>query len=683
MNFLGTIALGYIQEQNKIMQEASAAKSEEAKLSAAFSRDKQLIDYRITKENEQAENTWQRESDKRSDDAFMNWIDGLEDEALAAAYTSDTVMGRLKKITGMEGSLDVFNTANLISETDTKLPVKGSGGEVFKWDLVGELEYGSGGSPYKRAQVLWNSWSQQLSTEEGYNAALDFFQKNETARENMETLVKRNEYNLRMGNLLAQKNVDNPGDIRYIDLTENYGPAARLFDELGFKNVEESTLKAIGDEIIDVADDEEAILFPTRDTSMGGIKGGIFLPVNKTDITTMTDMAKRAGYESAQQMVAGFSYRAGERQDDMSDEDFARQQNAILFKAVKLERLGYGEKLSNMALMSKEDYQNLYNELQTTFGKDKQGMIQALSLLTQTPTDTFTKTVRYRYSGNVNQKSQVIGTGAEFVNRITGLDTDDFNEGFKAQEEAVAYLDRLERLEEDLSEEVGTGWVRTQAKILKTIGIQIQQGARALGTLFSENSDFAATDENTTLRDLQAVIQKVRPGIDLGAISEAEAIRLTLAAKMARAVDPAGRLSNQDFEIQLRRLGEATFTSPESISRAIRLVRKEFDKDIAFKSMLKGVSDDQTKLTPQVARTVQAHITYRTVERNLFGVKGLQGVAQEQKQETEEGTGTVKTTKSSRTLNGSPLYRGDDNKYYLDPEAKQPVPSDQIKNISR
>ena len=499
----------------------------------------------------------------------------------------------------------------------------------------------------------------------------------------METLVKRNEYNLRMGNLLAQKNVDNPGDIRYIDLTENYGPAARLFDELGFKNVEESTLKAIGDEIIDVADDEEAILFPTRDTSMGGIKGGIFLPVNKTDITTMTDMAKRAGYESAQQMVAGFSYRAGERQDDMSDEDFARQQNAILFKAVKLERLGYGEKLSNMALMSKEDYQNLYNELQTTFGKDKQGMIQALSLLTQTPTDTFTKTVRYRYSGNVNQKSQVIGTGAEFVNRITGLDTDDFNEGFKAQEEAVAYLDRLERLEEDLSEEVGTGWVRTQAKILKTIGIQIQQGARALGTLFSENSDFAATDENTTLRDLQAVIQKVRPGIDLGAISEAEAIRLTLAAKMARAVDPAGRLSNQDFEIQLRRLGEATFTSPESISRAIRLVRKEFDKDIAFKSMLKGVSDDQTKLTPQVARTVQAHITYRTVERNLFGVKGLQGVAQEQKQETEEGTSTVKTTKSSRTLNGSPLYRGDDNKYYLDPEAKQPVPSDQIKNISR
>lgn len=683
MNFLGTIALGYIQEQNKIMQEASAAKAEEAKLSAAFSRDKQLIDYRITKENEQAEKTWQRESDKRSDDAFMDWIGGLEDEALAAAYTSPTVMGRLKKITGMEGSLDVFNTANLINETDTKLPVKGSGGEVFKWDLAAELEYGSGGSPYKRAQVLWDSWSQQLGTEEGYNNALNFFQRNELARENMGNLVKKSEYDLRMGNLLAQKNVENPGDIKYIDLTENYGPAARLFDELGFKNVEESTLKAIGDEIIDVADDEEAILFPTRDTSEGGIKGGIFLPINKSDITTMTDMAKRAGYESAQQMVAGFSYRAGERQDDMSDEDFARQQNAILFKAVKLERLGYGEKLSNMALMSKEDYQNLYNELQTTFGDDKQGMIQALSLLTQTPTDTFTKTVKYRYSGNVNQKSQAIGSGAKFVERITGLDIDKFNEGFKAQEEAVAYLDRLELLEKELGEQVGTGWIRDSAKFFKSFNIQIQQGARALGTLFSENSDFTMTDADTSLQDLQAVIEKVRPGVDLAAISEAEAIRLTLAAKMARAIDPAGRLSNQDFEIQLRRLGEYNFSTPQGIAAAIRLVKKEFEKDLAFKSMLKGVSDDLTKITPQVARTVQAHMTYRTIERNLFGVKGFQGVTQEKKQKAEGDTGTVTTKQSSRTLNGSPLYIGSDNRYYLDPEAKQPVPTDQIKNISR
>ena len=76
-------------------------------------------------------------------------------------------------------------------------------------------------------------------------------------------------------------------------------------------------------------------------------------------------------------------------------------------------------------------------------------------------------------------------------------------------------------------------------------------------------------------------------------------------------------------------------------------------------------------------------MTYRTIERNLFGVKGFQGVTQEKKQKAEGDTGTVTTKQSSRTLNGSPLYIGSDNKYYLDPEATQPVPPDQIKNISR
>ena len=41
-------------------------------------------------------------------------------------------------------------------------------------------------------------------------------------------------------------------------------------------------------------------------------------------------------------------------------------------------------------------------------------------------------------------------------------------------------------------------------------------------------------------------------------LSKMDALKLTLAAKMARAVDPSGRLSNQDFEIQLQRLGSTS-----------------------------------------------------------------------------------------------------------------------------
>ena len=257
------------------------------------------------------------------------------------------------------------------------------------------------------------------------------------------------------------------------------------------------------------------------DTSEGGLVGGIFIPVKKTDITHLETMATRTGYESAQQMVAAFNYRAGERPEGMSDQQFASQQNDVLLKAVQLERKGYGDMLANPALMDGADAANFYNDLNKTFKGDKQAMAQAVSLLVKTPEGTFVKTRRYSYSGNVNQKTQAIGTGAEFVEKVTGLKADDFNEGFKAQTEAVDYLDRLIELEDEIGEQVGTGWIRNTAAFFASFGIQIAQGPQAIGALFGANEDFAATAPGTNQADLQAVVKKVIPGIDLNNISEA------------------------------------------------------------------------------------------------------------------------------------------------------------------
>ena len=91
--------------------------------------------------------------------------------------------------------------------------------------------------------------------------------------------------------------------------------------------------------------------------------------------------------------------------------------------------------------------------------------------------------------------------------------------------------------------------------------------------------------------------------------------------------------------------------------------------------------DNQTKLTPQVARTVQAHITYRGIERTLFGAKGFEGVTQEQTADDGAAVVKVTTTTSTRTLDGDALYLGSDNKYYLDAEATQPVPPNRVKEI--
>ena len=56
---------------------------------------------------------------------------------------------------------------------------------------------------------------------------------------------------------------------------------------------------------------------------------------------------------------------------------------------------------------------------------------------------------------------------------------------------------------------------------------------------------------------------------------------ITLAADMARAVDPAGRLSNQDFEMQLKKLGAANFFSSKvSEMISFEVVIADFEKQM-------------------------------------------------------------------------------------------------------
>lgn len=680
-----SLASGFVKELNQIGKEKRASKAKAAADAADYLtfQKQELYKAQLQRGTDAATARREIEQSKRT-----NVADALNQALEDGTITPAGLAAIGKGFTTFDPSyVDLSQSKSAIDAAALEYDVKGDTG-VFTWNLAGEMEYGSGGSPYKRAQVLWDTWEKQLGTEQGYKEALEFFQSDETARANLESLVKKNEFELRVGNITRQKfEKRDITELDFIDLGAQYGNAARLFDELGFKNVEELSLKEIAGQIYDVAEDETALLFPTRDTSEGGQTGGLFIPVKNTDIAHLDAMAARTGYESTQQMVAAFAYRSSERRENETDVEFATRQNSILLKAAKLESQGYGDMLSNPALISEEKAREFYSVLNETFGDDREAAIQAVSMLVATPEGVFSKTRRYRYAGNVNQKTVALQTGTAFVKDITGLDPDKFEEGFKAQEDAVEYIDRLMQLEQELGEDLGTGWVRSAAGVLKSFGIQVAQGTRTVSQLFSDNTDFAATSGDTSQSDLQAVIKEVDPTIDLAAISEADAIKLTLAAKMARAVDPSGRLSNQDFEIQLRRLGSGNFSTPEGIKAALELVRKDFSKDLEYKRMLKAVMDDKTKLTPQVARTVQAHIRMRGLEKRIFGAKGRDALVRPAEQPAAPDSGAapepsdpaqITTTPSSKRLKGQPntiIYRGSDDKYYLDPEGTNPVPN--------
>lgn len=557
----------------------------------------------------------------------------------------------------------------------------------FKLNLSGEVDY-KNMSAFDRSQIFWDSWQAQMSTPEGFEAAKQYFELNPEARAQLEDAVKKNEYELRLGNIGRQKakGIEIDG-LQFINLPERYSNATRLFDELGFGNVSEDAYKDIAAQLEDFDPETEvAVMMNTRDS--GGAEQPYPVAVDRNTYALWSEMASNAGYKGVQDMLFDFSYETGSRKEGETNAQFALRQNSLLTKAATLYGDGFADFLANPANMNKETAQTYLDKLQAIMPKDREGQIQVMSMLVKTPANVFTKTRDNRYAGNSSQRVKPVMTGLQFIEQTTGMKAGDFNEGFKAQEEAVEYLNQLEALEASLGEQVGTGWVRDGMRFATAFGIQIQQGVTSFKQLMDSNSDFSQVDGDTTQADLQAVVKKVYgDDFPLAEISEADALRLTLAAKMARAVDPSGRLSNQDFEIQLRRLGQRAFSTPQEIAASIALVRREFEADLQYKTRLKAVMDNQAALTPQTARTIQAALTMKNLERVVYGAKGFETVTgpvvtDEVVDEGEGGKDDKPAAKNIRPSSIVPgLFVDDSGSWYRDQEGTQPIPTGEISKI--
>ena len=161
----------------------------------------------------------------------------------------------------------------------------------------------------------------------------------------------------------------------------------------------------------------------------------------------------------------------------------------------------------------------------------------------------------------------------EEMDKKYGIKYKDFKEAYDAGISANSKIDKIIALENRTG--LGDNWARS---VYTAFGGAFNEGG-AISSIGGIISGKYTMKEGDTEADFMATVQNA---FENGIISSStnfsaiDALKLSVAADMARAIDPNGRLSNQDFSIQLSRLGGGAFSSKEQTMAKLMLVRDEF-----------------------------------------------------------------------------------------------------------
>jgi len=260
------------------------------------------------------------------------------------------------------------------------------------------------------------------------------------------------------------------------------------------------------------------------------------------------------------------------------------------------------------------------------------------------------------------------------------FDVEGFREQSEAAKEANEMLAELIRLQLELGapgivaivEKFALGVVGQGNQISNLFGIYGESGDPTF-------RDSLATDQGTTSATLHAIARE-KLGIGRDAkLSQAQALRLTLAAKMARAVDPSGRLSNQDFEIQLDRLGSSGLFNTEAGTMAkLGTVKKEFETRVKNNMFFESIIS-KDNITSEDTRFIKAH---NLVKRSVLHqkMKGAQRRSDFKGNVADDG-GQVSGGTSFKGIDGATVRLQDGNIKVFNSDGEDITNSEEVKNV--
>lgn len=464
----------------------------------------------------------------------------FKDLAKKAGYETDELMPHLTQLAN--NMADVGNTFK-IGSISLQKPNK-------KWDedLRPDNPLRAGGT--------WLRYHNQLFSDENMrNKILQELEDNPTAAKLFYGDLNRYTKMYIDGQLL-QKAETQYGDRTYRDPKVDY---SMLYEYSKTKPVDTANETVLGKAVEDgqIEDPSKALVFTFRTPEGKFMK----MPMEYTDskiVEGINNIAILNGYKSAQEYI-----------DDVENgfSDRIRAKNPaeayhVLTVAAGFEMAGYGA-LNSTAGGDEAMRVNLGMDLQTEFGDDARRQVQSLVPIV---------TIREEQKSGSKRDGYIIQLAPPedyFVRNK--LNKSKIQDQYDASEVALANLNKLQSFITD-------GMTPTGLKAaIQKAGFGIAGETGQLEQFFGELD----TEAGTTAENL------IQGAIDKGFLSKEAAtnlsiidsLKLSLAAQMARAVDPSGRLSNQDFEIQLQRLGASgIFTSKIQAGASLRQVIEDFKR---------------------------------------------------------------------------------------------------------
>ena len=385
---------------------------------------------------------------------------------------------------------------------------------------------------------------------------------------------------LSLGKFLGDVENITPKDLTQLDMA--YNTAEKVF----FGSKEKPTRN----------NKKDTILLPYMDDDKGLVFGQYKFK-NLETLAAIKNIAKKNGFEDK---VGKYIYHFRKQTEQalptkqakfnmFSGEAELSTVFPSLIHAANLEMLGGGKNFVNMTASEQTKVVDYLNENFTKADGelDIAGRVRAMAPLIEVPESELEK------FNNQYRTFEKTGVGSlknrnDAFERLVGISVKDFNTKYEANVKSIGGIVRLVELRKEIP--TSAGLVETFKQFFGGISAPTGQADQIVEYLFGRGDK----KDDVSQESLRAIVERVKGtnGVlkDLANVNEAEAIMIVLAADMARAADPSGRLSNQDFEVQLKRLGKTGFFSTKlGQFAALQTVMDDFATRFQRIEMIKAI----------------------------------------------------------------------------------------------